>query len=88
MRTELEPIGHVKAPRPHAQDDFWGGEQACIELAPQFAPDALAGLGEFSHIEVLFYFHQVEASDGGVLAAQRRAPTRVVARAHERIRVE
>jgi tRNA-Thr(GGU) m(6)t(6)A37 methyltransferase TsaA len=60
MRIELEPIGHVRAPRPHAEDDFWGGEQARIELLPQFAPEALAGLGEFSHIEVLFYFHQVD----------------------------
>ena len=50
MRIELEPIGHVRAPRPHAEDDFWGGEQARIELVPQFAPDAFAGLGEFSHI--------------------------------------
>jgi len=55
MHVELEPIGHVRAPRPHAEDDFWGGEQARIELLPQFAPEALAGLGEFSHIEVLFY---------------------------------
>ena len=55
MHIELEPIGHVRAPRPHAEDDFWGGEQARIELLPQFAPEALAGLGEFSHIEVLFY---------------------------------
>ena len=60
MRIEVEPIGYVQAPRPHAEDDFWGGEQARIELAPQFAPEALAGLGEFSHIEVLFYFHQVD----------------------------
>jgi len=55
MRIEVEPIGYVQAVRPHAEDDFWGGEQARIELTPQFAPDALAGLGEFSHIEVLFY---------------------------------
>ena len=60
MRIEVEPIGYVQAVRPHAADDFWGGEQARIELTPQFAPDALAGLGEFSHIEVLFYFHQVD----------------------------
>jgi tRNA-Thr(GGU) m(6)t(6)A37 methyltransferase TsaA len=60
MRIEVEPIGYVQAVRPHAEDDFWGGEQARIELTSQFAPEALAGLGEFSHIEVLFYFHQVD----------------------------
>lgn len=62
MRIEIEPIGYVRASRPHAEDDFWGGEQARIELVPQFAPDALAGLAEFSHVEVLFYFHQVDAA--------------------------
>ncbi len=62
MRIEIEPIGYVQASRPHAEDDFWGGEQARIELVPQFAPDALAGLAEFSHVEVLFYFHQVDAA--------------------------
>lgn len=62
MKIEIEAIGSVQAVRPHAQDDFWGGEEARIELAPSFAPEALQGLGEFSHIEVLFYFHQVEAA--------------------------
>jgi tRNA-Thr(GGU) m(6)t(6)A37 methyltransferase TsaA len=60
MKIECEPIGYVAALRPHAQDDFWGGEEARIALAPGFAAEALAGLGEFSHIEVLFYFHQVD----------------------------
>jgi tRNA-Thr(GGU) m(6)t(6)A37 methyltransferase TsaA len=60
MKIEIEPIGYVKAPRPHAEDDFWGGEQARIELVPGFTAEALQGLGDFSHIEVLFYFHQVD----------------------------
>ena len=60
MKIECEPVGYVEAVRPHAEDDFWGGEEARIALAPGFAAEALAGLGEFSHIEVLFYFHQVD----------------------------
>lgn len=28
MKIEIEAIGYVKAVRPHAQDDFWGGEEA------------------------------------------------------------
>lgn len=62
MKIEIEPIGYVRAPRPHPEDDFWGGEQARIELAPGFAAEALQGLSEFSHVEVLFYFHQVDAA--------------------------
>jgi tRNA-Thr(GGU) m(6)t(6)A37 methyltransferase TsaA len=60
MKIELQPVGYVEAVRPHAEDDFWGGEEARISLTPGFAAEALQGLAEFSHIEVLFYFHQVD----------------------------
>jgi tRNA (adenine37-N6)-methyltransferase len=60
MKIEIEPIGHVAALRPHAEDDFWGGEEARIALVPGFEAEALQGLAEFSHIEVLFHFHQVD----------------------------
>jgi tRNA-Thr(GGU) m(6)t(6)A37 methyltransferase TsaA len=59
MTIELEPIGYVSAPRPHAEDDFWGGEEATIALAPGFTAEALQGLGEFSHAEIIFLFHAV-----------------------------
>ena len=60
MKIELQPIGYVEAVRPHAEDDFWGGEEARIALAPSYSAEAVQGLADFSHIEVLFYFHQVE----------------------------
>src|SRR5262245_35662583 len=60
MIEQVRAIGFVSAVRPHAEDDFWGGEEATITLAEDFSPEALQGLGEFSHIEVLFLFHQVE----------------------------
>jgi tRNA-Thr(GGU) m(6)t(6)A37 methyltransferase TsaA len=60
MTIAIEPIGYVRAPRPHAEDDYWGGEEATIVLAAGFTPEALQGLGEFSHAEVLFLFHEVE----------------------------
>lgn len=60
---QIEPIGIVEALRGHAEDDFWGGEQSCIKLAERFAPEALEGLPEFSHIEVLFLFHRVDPSN-------------------------
>lgn len=52
----------MEAIRPHAEDDFWGGEEACIALSDRFTAEALQGITEFSHIEVLFLFHQVEPS--------------------------
>ncbi len=60
MPITLEPIGFVRGGRTAATDDDWGRSVASIELdAARFAPDALAGLSEFSHIEVVFQFHQI-----------------------------
>jgi len=62
MIEQVQAIGFVEAVRPHAEDDFWGGEEACITLAEQFSTEALQGLDAFSHVEVLFLFHEVEPS--------------------------
>ena len=60
MSIQIQTIGFVAAPRLHAEDDFWGGEQACITLTEAFTAEALLGLSEFSHVEVLFHFHEVD----------------------------
>lgn len=52
----------MRCERATASDDFWGGTQARIELAPHIDRRALDGLEEFSHIEVLFHFHDVDAA--------------------------
>lgn len=62
MNMQVEAIGFVDAARPHAEDDFWGGEEARITLTDGIPPEALDGLTEFSHVEVLFLFHQVDPS--------------------------
>jgi tRNA (adenine37-N6)-methyltransferase len=60
---EIGPIGHVRAKRTLADDDFWGGAESCITLADAFEPEALAGLEEFSHAEILFLFDRVAPSE-------------------------
>jgi tRNA-Thr(GGU) m(6)t(6)A37 methyltransferase TsaA len=62
VKTQVEPIGFVEAVRPHAEDDYWGGEESCISLTEQFTGQALQGLADFSHVEVLFLFHEVDPS--------------------------
>jgi tRNA (adenine37-N6)-methyltransferase len=58
----VEPIGYVRSSRDAAIDDNWDAVTAVIELdAEQLPPDATAGLDEFSHIEVVFLFDQVNA---------------------------
>jgi tRNA (adenine37-N6)-methyltransferase len=62
MSEGIKPIGFVEAIRAQAEDDYWGGEEACISLIEPFTAEALQGLEDFSHVEVLFLFHQVSAS--------------------------
>ncbi|MFZ6873208.1 SAM-dependent methyltransferase [Undibacterium sp. Di27W] len=67
--VRIEAIGFVEAMRPHAEDDYWGGEEACITLTKGFTPDALKGLADFSHAEILFYFHEVD--DAKIISGAR-----------------
>ena len=58
---QLMAIGHVRGGRSAATDDDWGASRARIDLDPdRFTPEALAGLADFSHIEVVFVFHGVD----------------------------
>ena len=60
MDFQMQAIGVVQATRLQAEDDFWGGAEACIALADTFSADALDGISAFSHVEVLFVFHKVD----------------------------
>ena len=70
MVLELEPIGWVRGGRAEPDDDSWAAEECTIELAGRFGPDALGGLDEFSHVEVVFQFHLVDEAE--VVAGARR----------------
>lgn len=60
---EMTPIGLVHSTRSEPEDDQWDREQCYVELdAAQFEPEALAGLEAFSHVEVLFVMHRVDAA--------------------------
>lgn len=59
----MRPIGHVRGGRTEAFDDDWGDVEAVVALdGSQFEPDALAGLDQFSHLDVVFVFHLVDAT--------------------------
>ena len=60
MQISLTPIGYVHAARSSREDDYWGAGRATIELAAELPVEALAGLEQFSHAEVIFYFDQVD----------------------------
>lgn len=70
MAIEIEPIGIVVADRQSTEDDFWGETESCIALRESFGAEALDGIDAFSHVEILFLFHQVMQSE--VVTGARR----------------
>lgn len=57
---DMAPIGVVRGGRVEPIDDDWGGVLSEIVLDDRFPTDALDGLDEFSHVEVVYVFDQVD----------------------------
>ncbi|MFD5420996.1 SAM-dependent methyltransferase [Streptomyces sp. NPDC127069] len=58
--VESVPVGVVVGGRTDVVDDDWGRERAVIRLASGlFGPEALHGLEDFSHVEVVYHFDRV-----------------------------
>jgi tRNA-Thr(GGU) m(6)t(6)A37 methyltransferase TsaA len=69
----VRPIGTVSSTRAARLDDDWGDVGSVIRLdGDRFTPDALAGLDEFSHIDVIFLFDQFDESKVSVGARHPR----------------
>jgi tRNA-Thr(GGU) m(6)t(6)A37 methyltransferase TsaA len=61
---ELRPIGVIEGGRRVPDADGWDAEVCEVVLdAERFDASALAGLAEFSHVEVVFHFHLVDEAD-------------------------
>jgi len=56
----LEPVGYVRSPRTEPLDDDWDAVTSTVTLDARFSPDALRGLEEFSHVEVVYVFDRVD----------------------------
>jgi tRNA-Thr(GGU) m(6)t(6)A37 methyltransferase TsaA len=69
MQLTMTPVGRVRAARTEAEDDYWGGSTALIELEPGFGPDALEGIEAFSHAEIVYVFDRV--SDDKIVTGAR-----------------
>ena len=65
----IEPVARVTSPRTEAIDDDWDSITATITLEEPFGADALAGLEEFSHVEVVFVFDRLDPA--GVTTGSR-----------------
>jgi tRNA (adenine37-N6)-methyltransferase len=70
---EVTPIGWVRSTRDEAIDDDWESVGATITLDPdRFTAASLAGLAEFSHVEIVFLFDRVDDGDVQVGARHPR----------------
>jgi tRNA-Thr(GGU) m(6)t(6)A37 methyltransferase TsaA len=71
----LQPVAQVRGGRAQPEDDSWDCEVAEIVLTPRFGPEALTGLSDFSHIEVIFHFNQVPEGEIHIGARHPRGRT-------------
>jgi len=60
MKITIEPIGYVFSERKEAIDDNWNSIKSYIQVNEEFGEESIIGLKEFSHIEVIYYFHKVD----------------------------
>jgi len=56
----VQPIGTVRNSRHEVEDDNWGGIVSEIVVGEPLGEEGLKGIEEFSHAEVIFYFHLVD----------------------------
>jgi tRNA (adenine37-N6)-methyltransferase len=67
----VRPIGQVANNRRDLDGDRWGGAVSTIVLDPRCVDlEAVRGLDEFSHVEVVFHLHRIE--EGAVERGARR----------------
>lgn len=60
MDYVITPVGQVCGGRGEPIDDDWGDSEAAIELdAARYSGEALKGLEQFSHVEVVYLFDRV-----------------------------
>jgi tRNA (adenine37-N6)-methyltransferase len=66
----VDPIGWVRSTRTSPTDDDWDRETTTIVLADRFGAEALFGLDQFSHLDVVYVFDRV-AEDAVEIGARR-----------------
>jgi tRNA-Thr(GGU) m(6)t(6)A37 methyltransferase TsaA len=60
---QVIPIGTIHCPITADKEDGWSSIISTITLDPaRFTADSLAGLDAFSHVEIIFLFHNVPES--------------------------
>ena len=77
QRFELESIAVVRGGRSEAVDDGWGTSRCEIVLDEGLPDGLLAGLEDFSHLEVISIFHLVDPEGPFDIARHPRGDKRL-----------
>lgn len=67
MTIAVTPIARVSSQRTEIRDDHWGDVESRFELSSEFDEEAWAGIEDFSHVEVVYFFDRVDEAcvEGG-----------------------
>lgn len=63
MEITLTPVATVNNTRLAPADDFWGDVVSEITLADHIPTAAFDHISDFSHLEIMYYFNQVQPGD-------------------------
>ena len=58
----IEPVGFVRNTRIKPEDDYWGNVDSEIIISDKLSSECLKGIEEFSHLEIIYYFHLADLS--------------------------
>ena len=59
----LKPVAYVSNSRLTPEDDNWGDVVSEITLVDVFPDECFNGIEDFSHLEIIFYFHLLNDAD-------------------------
>lgn len=68
----IEPIAIVKNNREKIEDDNWGDVVSEIIISHKISEDSIKGIEEFSHLEIIFYFHLADIAKLSISATHPR----------------
>jgi tRNA-Thr(GGU) m(6)t(6)A37 methyltransferase TsaA len=63
MEIKMSPVAWVSNHRSGIQDDNWGNVISEITLSEEYSEESIAGINDFSHIEVVYFFDRVDDSE-------------------------
>jgi tRNA-Thr(GGU) m(6)t(6)A37 methyltransferase TsaA len=68
----IEPIAFVRNSRKKIEDDFWGDVVSEIVISEKISESSIKGIEDFSHLEIIFYFHLADLSKINISATHPR----------------